>query len=523
VIFSLFGKKDGRADRKRGVDTAARTGPATGTVPGSAGARSRDQREIARLTAAKIDEIESEMIAGTAARPGARPAATAPAQASLAGTVFVPSGARTAARAAVAPATRPGAGLAAGTPALAPEPVAPTRAAGPALQAGRVATEPRVQAAATGRPASAAETNTSTILGDAHGAMAVEITSSELQPIFEEAAVLYANGQAPAAASVLSHAIRDDQLGPQLRQGWLMLMDLYQVTGRKDDYEGLAIDFSARFEHSAPPWDDTFAPQAGQPRAAAAAPAAVAMPAALDAQIVKQIEQVQRFAQRNRSVTMDLSGVRSIDPIGADLLLRVLVGFRKSDRELVVPGAAALHELLAPMIESGRRDPSDACWLLQLEMLRLLGKQQEFEDLSIEYCVTYEVSPPPWEPMPATIRTTAAVPGAAAARAAAVAAGAGRGYQAGADAFVLRGDVEGRSTEMLSALRTYASDRSQTLIDCAQLRRLDFVAAGELLNEVVALRSAGKYLVFKDLNHLVAALLAVMGIPDLAEVRLRRA
>jgi len=48
------------------------------------------------------------------------------------------------------------------------------------------------------------------------------------------------------------------------------------------------------------------------------------------------------------------------------------------------------------------------------------------------------------------------------------------------------------------------------------------VAAGELLNEIVALRSGGKYLVFKDLNHLVAALLAVMGIPDLAEVRLRR-
>jgi hypothetical protein len=36
------------------------------------------------------------------------------------------------------------------------------------------------------------------------------------------------------------------------------------------------------------------------------------------------------------------------------------------------------------------------------------------------------------------------------------------------------------------------------------------------------LRSGGKYVVFKDLNHLVAALLAVMGIPEMAEVRLRR-
>jgi hypothetical protein len=39
---------------------------------------------------------------------------------------------------------------------------------------------------------------------------------------------------------------------------------------------------------------------------------------------------------------------------------------------------------------------------------------------------------------------------------------------------------------------------------------------------VVSLRTGGKYLVFRDLNHLVAALLSVMGIPDLAEIRLRR-
>jgi anti-anti-sigma regulatory factor len=60
------------------------------------------------------------------------------------------------------------------------------------------------------------------------------------------------------------------------------------------------------------------------------------------------------------------------------------------------------------------------------------------------------------------------------------------------------------------------------VVDARGLRRLDFVAAGELLNEVVSLRSGGKYLVFSDLNHLVAALLAVMGIPDLAEIRLRK-
>ena len=45
-----------------------------------------------------------------------------------------------------------------------------------------------------------------------------------------------------------------------------------------------------------------------------------------------------------------------------------------------------------------------------MESLRLLGKQQEFEDTSIDYCVTFEVSPPSWEPMPDWIRAEAAAP-----------------------------------------------------------------------------------------------------------------
>jgi ABC-type transporter Mla MlaB component len=76
--------------------------------------------------------------------------------------------------------------------------------------------------------------------------------------------------------------------------------------------------------------------------------------------------------------------------------------------------------------------------------------------------------------------------------------------------------------QVLAAIRAHASDRSEVVVQCRRLLRIDFGAAGELLNEIVALKSAGKYLRFKDVNQLVAALLAVMGIPDLADVRLRR-
>jgi anti-anti-sigma regulatory factor len=497
VIFSLFGKKDGRSvDRKRGSTPAAtpvRSGPPAGSVPSSG--RGVDPREIARLTAAKIDEIESEMIAASGRPSVAVTTRTVTAQAGLAGTVYVPSGAAAAQKAAESAAQV-------------------ARSAAPAARAAPAAAIRPVDRAGT-------DPNTSIILGEARGGdgLSMEIGGSSLPPAFEEAAVLYSNGQGAAAASILLQAIQDNQLGGHARQAWSMLFDLYQASGSKSDYESLAIDFSARFESSPPTWDDAFAPPDPDARpAAGGAPAAVAMPAALDAQAVRQLEQVQRFAQRNRGVLLDVSAVRSVDPIGADLLLRVLVAFAKAQRELVVQGVDSLAAVVADTIEPGRRDPSEACWLLRLELLRLLGRQQEFEDLSIDYCVTYEVSPPPWEPMPPSVRAGAAGDGVAAgARPASEMA-----FTAEADAFVLRGDLEGRAQEALAALRSFAADRAETIIDCRALRRLDFVAAGELLNEIVALRTGGKYLVFRDLNHPVAALLAVMGIPDLAEIRLRR-
>jgi len=94
VIFRFFAKKDARgADRKRGTGTETVVDTLRGatTAPASAPsiARPSDPREVARATAAKIDEIESQMIvrSGDESRV-ARPGAT---QASLAGTVYTPA------------------------------------------------------------------------------------------------------------------------------------------------------------------------------------------------------------------------------------------------------------------------------------------------------------------------------------------------------------------------------------------------------------------------------------------------
>ena len=521
MIFSIFSRKAARsAQRKR--DLARASQPADGAL-GAAdtvvattlaiGPATIDARELARQTAAKIDAIESEMIhgRGTSAGPATRIARTG-----LAGTVFVPSGRAPQASPVPIPAPSPGTA----------QPVITIQAppGGDALEVHQEhAPRPDLEfsegpgASASVAPGTGPESELSLEAMPSAEALAVDVLGSALAPALEEAAVLYSNGQADEAEMILRGAVKDPSLGAQARHAWGMLFDLYQCRGRREAFDELALAFSTHFESSPPTWDDTLAaPSTAAP--GPSAPAVVALPALLDAQAIKQFEQLRRLAQRDRPLAIDLSTVTAVDPIGADLLLRVLAGFMKSARALVVMGAQSLLEVVASTTEAGRRDPFDACWMLQLELLRLLGRQQEFEDLSIEYCVTYEVSPPSWEPLPPSVQLASAT----AARATGDPQASESIVSLQADGLALSGELEGRIQDMVAALREHAQHHQLVQIDCARLRRIDFGAAGELLNEVVALQAAGKYLRFKDVNHLVAALMSVMGIPDLAEVSMRR-
>ena len=74
----------------------------------------------------------------------------------------------------------------------------------------------------------------------------------------------------------------------------------------------------------------------------------------------------------------------------------------------------------------------------------------------------------------------------------------------------------------LQEMREYVASRGKLIVDCRELVRMDFVAAGELLNETVTFRASGKDIVFLDVSSIVAALMSVMGIHELADIRKRR-
>ena len=85
----------------------------------------------------------------------------------------------------------------------------------------------------------------------------------------------------------------------------------------------------------------------------------------------------------------------------------------------------------------------------------------------------------------------------------------------------LEGEVIGPNTEVLRKITAFAGGRTKVEVDCSLLRRMDFVSAGTLFNIVSQLHAQGRLVVFKGVNSMVAALMQVMSLHQVARIELR--
>jgi anti-anti-sigma regulatory factor len=341
-------------------------------------------------------------------------------------------------------------------------------------------------------------------LATTHGLVAVELGSSDSTSALDEAAILFANGQDQAAETVLRNSIEADALGAATERGWLMMFEFLQQRGDKAGFERLTMQYALRFEHSAPGWID-YEPQGPAPEVKGDTPV-TRLPEKIGANIVKPLEQLKALAMTNAKLTLDLSEARSIDPVGAELLLRVLKAFARASHELLILGAEQLINPLRAVIEPGRRDSSDACWMLLLDLQRLLGRQEDFEETGIQYCITYEVSPPSWEAAPVNIKTRQVVEASPNAP----------------DPLDWRGEITGDGEPMFGRMLTAARVQPRLAVECRYLRRMGFSAASQLLGHIIKLQQLGTTVEFRNVNALVGGLLQLLGISAMAEVQLRR-
>lgn len=308
-------------------------------------------------------------------------------------------------------------------------------------------------------------------------------------PAVEESAILYANGQAAAAESLLRDCLPD--FGRSERLPWWMLFDLYQALGREADFESIAIDYASHFETSPPAWQPLLpGHDAREPLPGVAA--SEALYAVLDSGAAPRLQRL--LASSSALVRIDLGAVRSATPEGCAALLAALQALRKEGRELVLAGADTLLGVLRPMLAVGQRGTGEAPWLLLLELLLLSNREKDFEESAMDYCVTFEVSPPSFE-TPKRVSTAASAPAPAAA----------------GDRFLLPPIASGPGAPLLDALDAYAEGRELLVLDCSRLARMDYACASALQARLRPHTAQGRQVELRELNHLVAALLRLLG------------
>ncbi len=347
---------------------------------------------------------------------------------------------------------------------------------------------------------------------------AIEVDEMATDPELEEAAIRFANSDDSGAENGLLNALRGRDLVPQAAQSWAAaLLDLYRATKNQQAFDVAVAEFAQYFDGPWPVWyslDDPGAARPSQPAAKTVAHPIWNCPSTLTAEAMEAL----RVAMVSNSMPWYLgwSDLKTVAPNAMPLLEGLFSSLCEEAVTLCFVGQECLVTAMRAMTPSGSRNVEPAWWGVRLNVLRALGMQDDFELAALDYCVTYETAPPGWvaprcsfleSDSPLLIPETASptVPA---------------GIVGGLDdlSLVLRGEVVGDATFALAILDAAPQTGARMEIACDELLRVDFAAAGSILNWVAMRQAEGKQVQFLNLHRLVAAFFNVIGINEHAKV-----
>ena len=372
---------------------------------------------------------------------------------------------------------------------------------------------------------------------------AVEVSEVMHDPELDEAVIAFANADFGQCEEALQRLTGANGSRSQHAETWLVLFDLYRATGQQQRFETLALDYAQQFGWSAPQWyslpklvadklsDEPLVPRSAGADSLLGGQVGWVCPDVLDIEAVARLR--SQTLQMPLPWVLDWSSLRSIDPEAAMQLSTLFRLWSGQQLEMRWLGGDRLFQVLAESAPTGVRDADPAFWLTRLDALRLANRADQFDEAAIDYCVTYEVSPPSWEPTRCTVHiggnatstrnppmsivsdvSTSFYESSLADDA------AGSGVEM---AHVeLSGQLIGDISATMSKLQSEVGEAPVVSVSCARLIRVDFIAAGDLLNWVLARRGESRAVQFVDAHRLLALFFGAMGINEHAKVQVRK-
>jgi hypothetical protein len=361
----------------------------------------------------------------------------------------------------------------------------------------------------------------------------VEVQELVHDPELDESVIAFANADYDHSERALTELVRPGGSRNLHGETWLVLFDHYRATGTQGKFEALAVEYAQQFGLSAPQWFSMPKLVAESTRQTSRSPMARAGHVSWTAPAVLTVEDVALLQKRSESLPMPwVFDWAAVDGVEIDAAIQLRQLFRVWAQQVVdqrwVAGDRFLNQLkeLAPV---GEHDTDPALWMLRLEALRLTNRPDQFDEAAIDYCVTYEVSPPSWERAKCRVRiggdgqstngpATTTLPSEA--QSSFLDTSVVDTAQTVAQ-LELMGQLSGDISETLRTLAAEVGESHLINISCTKLIRLDFMAAGDLLNWVLQRRSENRSVMFTDAHRLVALFFGAMGINEHARVKVR--
>jgi len=364
---------------------------------------------------------------------------------------------------------------------------------------------------------------------------AVEVSEVAHDPELDEAVIAFANADFELCEQSLSTMTSFSGSRAQHAETWLVLFDLYRAIGQQAKFESLALDYAQQFGWSAPQWFS-------MPKLVAEASAGEDRPrtSRIEGQVgwicPEWVDSDAVAKLRSQTLQMplpwvfDWSGLKGIDPEACARMSELFRGWVGQKLDMRWMSGERLFTVLGDAAPTGVRDADPAYWQLRLDALRMTNRPDQFDEAAIDYCVTYEVSPPSWEPAQCQVRISGSERSTTSPPMSVVSEVSTSFVESQLTEDVnlvqmgtveLSGQLVGDIGATMKKMDTQLGVASIVNVSCSKLIRVDFIAAGDLLNWVLARRSENRSVSFVEAHRLVALFFGAMGITEHAKVKVR--
>ena len=211
---------------------------------------------------------------------------------------------------------------------------------------------------------------------------------------------LFEQGQFDKAEAALATLLQSPQLDDTTAEACsAALLNLYRTTGARANFDTVAIEYAQLFGRSAPEWRssvlvdgaDSLMPTAddSRPHQTWECPAHLGS---------VDMVALQALSGSTASTVFDWAGLQAVEADAAQALCAIFSNWAAHKTVLHFRGTEALQATLHAATPVADHTADAMWWRLRLEVLRVLGLQEAFDDAAVDYCVTYEISPPAWAP-----------------------------------------------------------------------------------------------------------------------------